>query len=117
MFSSYNHVFTGKDDEDNAIDRACAVYCEGPLLNAVQLAQLFNDSKTFVDMPMKLDPEPILEAFSKLADPHNRSALEQFVSDFFLPAGQDLEEWIPTDYSEEPDFINYISDPDYRTWA
>lgn len=29
------------------------VYCTGPLLDAVQRAQIFNDSKTFVDMPMK----------------------------------------------------------------
>jgi hypothetical protein len=26
------------------------IYCEGPLLKTVQLAQLFPDSKTFVDM-------------------------------------------------------------------
>lgn len=32
---------------------AWAVYCDGPLLKAVQSARLFPDSKTFVDMPMK----------------------------------------------------------------
>lgn len=26
------------------------IYCEGPILKTVQLAQLFDDSKTFVDM-------------------------------------------------------------------
>lgn len=29
------------------------VYCDGPLLEAVQSSGLFEDSKTFVDMPMK----------------------------------------------------------------
>ncbi|CAN0363000.1 unnamed protein product, partial [Hapterophycus canaliculatus] len=29
------------------------VYCGGPLLEAVQSARLYPDSKTFVDMPMK----------------------------------------------------------------
>lgn len=32
---------------------AWGVYCHGPLLEAVQSARLFPDSKTFVDMPMK----------------------------------------------------------------
>ena len=32
---------------------AWEVYCDGPLLEAVQSARLFPDSKTFVDMPMK----------------------------------------------------------------
>lgn len=32
---------------------AWEVYCDGPLLKAVQLARLFPDCKTFVDMPMK----------------------------------------------------------------
>lgn len=32
---------------------AWGVYCDGPLLEAVQSARLFPDSKTFVDMPMK----------------------------------------------------------------
>lgn len=36
-----------------AAGRAWEVYCDGPLLKAVQSAELFPDSKTFVDMPMK----------------------------------------------------------------
>lgn len=36
-----------------AAGRAWEVYCDGPLLKAVQAAELFPDSKTFVDMPMK----------------------------------------------------------------
>lgn len=29
------------------------IYCVGPVLAAVQMAQVFNDSKTFVDMPLR----------------------------------------------------------------
>jgi hypothetical protein len=32
------------------------IYCDGPILQAVQDARLFPDSKYFVDMPLKLDP-------------------------------------------------------------
>ena len=32
------------------------IYCHGPLLHAIQMAELFKDSKTFVDMHMKYNP-------------------------------------------------------------
>lgn len=31
------------------------VYCQGPLLQAAQFAYIYNDSKSFVDMPMAYD--------------------------------------------------------------
>lgn len=37
------------------------VYCSGELLAAVQMSALFEDSKEFVDMPMRMDPEAILQ--------------------------------------------------------
>ena len=37
------------------------VFCEGDLLDAVQTTGIFQDSKEFVDMPMRQDPEVILE--------------------------------------------------------
>ncbi len=51
-------VGTGKDQ-----DPAWQVYCDGPLLKAVQSARLFPDSKTFVDMPMKQARSAALTAF------------------------------------------------------
>lgn len=36
----------------SAYQQACSIYCQGPLLQAVQSARIWNDSKTFVDMPM-----------------------------------------------------------------
>lgn len=33
------------------------IYCEGPLLHTVQLAEIFNDSKTFVDLSQLHDPD------------------------------------------------------------
>ncbi len=49
----------------------CPIFCEGvlrsqvhhliilpgPILEAVQLLAVFNDSKTFVDMPLRTDPD------------------------------------------------------------
>jgi hypothetical protein len=35
------------------------VLCSGPLLDAVQMRPLFNDSKTFVDMPLRFDANTV----------------------------------------------------------
>lgn len=37
------------------------VFCQGALLEAVQNCHIFDDCKEFVDMPMRVDPEEILE--------------------------------------------------------
>lgn len=36
-----------------------AVFCHGPILQAVAAAGIFPDSKTFVDMSLRADPEVI----------------------------------------------------------
>ena len=45
------------------------IYCkggEGTLLHTVQLARIYNDSKTFVDQPIKASPSNVLNNFEKL---------------------------------------------------
>ena len=56
------------NDANDAIDAACSVYCNSTLLQAVQMRQIFNDSKTFVDMPMLSDPSVVLTSFRALID-------------------------------------------------
>ena len=63
----------------DVISRACAVYCSGSLLHSVQMLQIFNDSKTFVDAPMRHDPEIILDLWQAVEDKTNRSAVADFV--------------------------------------
>jgi alpha,alpha-trehalase len=99
------------------IDAACTIYCEGPVLQAVQLSRIFNDSKTFVDMPMRYDPDQTLAAFNNLADPNNVQELKGYLSEYFLPAGSDLNTWVPTDFTNDPQFLDYITDMDYKSWA
>jgi alpha,alpha-trehalase len=99
------------------INEACTIYCEGPVLNAVQLSQIYNDSKTFVDMPMRFDPNVTLAAFNALADPSDLSQLRQYLDAYFLPAGSDLAEWVPTDFTDSPAFLTTITDMDYQSWA
>ena len=44
-----------------AAERAAAVYCGSDLLDAVQRANIFGDSKLFVDMPCRFEPEEVLK--------------------------------------------------------
>ncbi|MCH9613831.1 MAG: Periplasmic trehalase [Chlamydiia bacterium] len=62
---------------------------EGPLFEAVQKAEIFQDSKFFVDCIPKDDPEEIMSAFKDTDD------LKAFIDEhFYVP-------WIIDDYIEE----------------
>ena len=102
----------------SSIERACSVFCEGSILHHVQMAQLFNDSKEFVDRPMKVDPEVISLEFDRISDKDklNSTILSAFVDKYFHEVGQDELTWIPTDIQESPDFLDNVAD-DYRSWA
>lgn len=41
------------------------IYCYGDLLKTIQMAKLNPDSKTFVDMKLKLSPEKTINEFRK----------------------------------------------------
>lgn len=43
-----SYVFAVSNTDSRTCDSP--IYCEGPLLHTVQLAKLYPDSKTFVDM-------------------------------------------------------------------
>ena len=57
VYSTYTHRH---DFPTQPINRP-QVFCEGDLLDAVQMAGIFEDSKEFVDMPLRFDPEYVLE--------------------------------------------------------
>uniref|UniRef100_A0A8D8TAE1 Trehalase n=1 Tax=Cacopsylla melanoneura TaxID=428564 RepID=A0A8D8TAE1_9HEMI len=42
------------------------IYCYGPLLHAVQMASVFPDSKTFVDMKLRHSPDTTWRMFNEL---------------------------------------------------
>ncbi|XP_054842058.1 trehalase-like [Eublepharis macularius] len=98
------------------------IYCTGELLKQVQLAKLFNDSKHFVDMPLRESPEVVLEHFKQLVNSMPGGALSKqqmvkFVGSHFSPPGNELEPWEPPDWTSSPQLLNRISDPKLRSWA
>ena len=84
------------------------VFCQGSLLEAVQNASIFSDSKEFVDRPLIESPDAVLEAFRNLSDPRNATILRQFVEQWTQNAGSDLEMWEPPDWVERSDNTSSI---------
>lgn len=93
------------------------MFCEGPILDAVQRSHLFNDSKTFVDMPMNKDPEDVTEAFAMLEHPEDPEVLQAFLEEHFLEPGHELQQWTPTDFVEHPPRLMAIANETLRGWA
>jgi alpha,alpha-trehalase len=95
---------------------ACSVLCSGPIQAAIQTSGIFNDSKTFVDMPLLYDPAVVQADFASLTS-HSKAALQEFLERNFLPAGSDLGNWTPPDWNSNPPRLASISDETYREWA
>lgn len=96
------------------------VYCDSLLLHHVQLAGIYTDSKTFVDLQMKTDENMTLCAFDKLLNDSNntpsKDQLRSFLSEYFDDAGE-LEAWTPTDYTDNPSILKKIHDENLREFA
>lgn len=85
------------------------------------MAKIYEDSKTFVDMKMKQPPNETMEKFLVFMNETNnaptKSQVRGFVNDTFEPAGQEFEDWIPSDWIPHPKFVDNIADENFRSWA
>lgn len=95
------------------------IYCHGELLETIQLAQIFNDSKSFVDLYQKHDPSVTLENFEKLMtetkrEP-SRNQLKQFINDYF-ERSEEIMPWTPPDMYQYPPILKKIVDSNFREW-
>jgi alpha,alpha-trehalase len=99
-----------------SVPSQCSVYCEGEILKAVQDSAIFADSKTFVDMPLRYDPEEIIENFKKLEN-HSLPILSKFLRDNFLTAGSEIMSWTPIDWVLTPHFIKQMKSEIYKEFA
>ncbi|CAM1503059.1 Fc.00g078350.m01.CDS01 [Cosmosporella sp. VM-42] len=87
------------------------IYCHGDILEEVELAKPFSDSKTFVDMPAIKSLKEIQAAFAKLDKPlTNNTALNEFLKENFADAGGELEEVPDDDLTTDPKFLDDVSD-------
>ena len=93
------------------------IFCRGNLLRTVQMARIFNDSKTFVDMRLQKDASEVLQAFKALPPNVSNMQVAEFVSKNFHPEGHDLEGWTPPDWIEKPEMIGKVKDLNLRDFA
>ncbi|XP_014279134.1 trehalase isoform X2 [Halyomorpha halys] len=96
------------------------VFCRGHLLDVVQMAALYQDSKTFVDKKMKYPAAMILENFERFYDESEgipeRELIRGFVDSNFEVANE-LENYEPPDWVPYPSILKDIADVHLRNWA
>jgi Trehalase len=98
------------------------IFCHGRLIHAVQMSQIFNDSKTFVDMKLKTNPERTLILFDEFIARHapnqpSNEDLKVWVNENFEDVGSEFENWTPDDWKDNPKFLDGIADVSLREWA
>ena len=106
-------------------DEACSVLCQGAILEAVQSARLSADSKTFVDMPMVMDPRETLQAWAVAfgdaraagGPPPSREELAAFVSQYFYAPGSDTVPHVQGDWQPAPPALVALRNETLRAWA
>lgn len=85
------------------------------------MARMFDDSKTFVDMKLKFSPDEIIKKFNDMMQANNNApshdAIDQFLTANFDKPGSEFEDWEPTDWKENPKFLDNIKDESYKQWA
>ena len=100
----------------SAVNADCPVFCSGPILHAVQTSGIFNDSKTWVDMPMKYNVTVVENAFARI-NSSDKSQLAAFVDEHFAEVGSDLLFWTPSDFTPNASFLASIENTTLRAWA
>jgi alpha,alpha-trehalase len=67
-------------------------------------------------MPMKYDPDVIIENFKKI-ESHTIPNLSKFLRENFLTAGSEIMSWTPPDWVQNPSFIQNMKTEDYKEFA
>lgn len=111
LFESCSHMINAAASCDSPI------YCDGPLLHAIQMSNYFPDSKTFVDMPTKLPLAQVLSNFEAIKNVSSREEVGKFLNENFYPVGSDTVKADPTDWHPNPAFLNKIADGNLNRFA
>ncbi|WWD19226.1 hypothetical protein CI109_103684 [Kwoniella shandongensis] len=92
-------------------------YCPGVLLQDVELAGIFGDSKTFVDKPTNGTLNDTLAAFAALPANVTVGEIETFVEQYFKGEGLELSQVQLEGFNPSPAILNNISDPIFKAWT
>lgn len=92
------------------------IYCPGEILQAVQLQELYADSKTFVDKPTVASEDEVVAAFSNVTSANTIEALVNWIDTYFAGEGLDVLPAEIPNFNEDPGFLDYVQDPYVKGW-
>lgn len=90
----------------------------GDFLKYVQLSEIYDNSKQFVDMKLLSSEEIILSSYEqfKSSNPNpTKQQLKKFLERYF--AEDPLEKCELPDFNDNPPFLESISDKNYKKWT
>ncbi|CDF36276.1 Trehalase [Chondrus crispus] len=99
------------------------VFCNPKLLTTLQNSPFrsSNDSKSLVDMELKMDPEDVLELFQSFPDEPSRDQYNEFVDMVFEPEASSkrlVRNATPMDFNlKPPSFLNRLQEPNEELTA
>lgn len=99
------------------------IYCYGEFLHTVQRAKLYTDQKSFVDRPLKYEPQEVLRKFEELGikgenlNSTQKQRLARFLDENFDKNGTEFEPWDPEDWADNPEFLGEIENEHLRQWG
>lgn len=91
-------------------------YVKGEILSTIQGLDIFEDPKTFVDMPTKKPLKIVLQNFKKIKN-KNKKEMIQFLEENFHSAGSDVHMFVPKDFKQFPFSLNSIKNEKVKKWA
>ena len=97
--------------------QACSdkVFCQDDVLEKVQMAGIFKDSKTFVDMPLKQNFSKDIRA--DILRNQTKTELLETVQKYFDEPGKELVAIDIVEPINEPKFLQKIKSKEYKLWA
>ncbi|KAL0960569.1 hypothetical protein HGRIS_005607 [Hohenbuehelia grisea] len=93
------------------------IFCAGPLLQTVNVADLYHDDKTFVDKPTAKRSQEVLNDFRNLSSNPTNEELLNFANNDFIGEGLELEAVALNNFNDNPAFLSNVSDPIVRGWS
>ena len=93
------------------------IYCPGEILQTVQLAALYADSKTFVDKPTVASEDEVINAFNTNVKGNNTvEALVDWIDTYFAGEGLDVLPAVIANFNETPSFLDEVQDEHIKGW-
>lgn len=92
------------------------IYCPGEILQTVQLAELYADSKTFVDKPTIASEDVVVAAFANVTSANTVEALVNWIDTYFAGEGLDVLPAAIPNFNEDPGFLEYVQDQYIKGW-